>query len=145
MSDITSVITAFFEAVSFETGGHPAYGRIHDLFIDGGKLIKTSGESPEIASVDEFIAPRQARVDSGSLTAFREFEVSELTEVFGNVAHRFSTYGKRGTQDGATFDGAGVITAQFIRTPGGWKMTTMAWDDERPGLAIPARLREGQG
>jgi hypothetical protein len=37
--------------------------------------------------------------------------------------------------------GSGVISTQFIRTPRGWKMTSMAWDDERPGLTIPDRYR----
>jgi hypothetical protein len=73
------------------------------------------------------------------LTSFREIEVAEITEVFGNVAHRLSTYVKSGRMDGAAIDGRGVISTQFIRTPDGWRMSSMAWDDERPGLAIPAR------
>jgi hypothetical protein len=41
--------------------------------------------------------------------------------------------------DGQAIEGAGLISTQFIRTPTGWMMTSMAWDDERPGLAIPDR------
>jgi len=33
-----------------------------------------------------------------------------------------------------------VISTQFIKTPEGWKMSAMAWDDERPGLSLPAEL-----
>ena len=40
-------------------------------------------------------------------------------------------------QDGVAFSAAGIITTQFIATPAGWRMTAMAWDDERPGLSIP--------
>ncbi|MEO8848537.1 MAG: RidA family protein [Casimicrobiaceae bacterium] len=29
-----------------------------------------------------------------------------------------------------------MITTQFVNTPRGWKMSTMAWDDERPGLSM---------
>ena len=30
-----------------------------------------------------------------------------------------------------------MISTQFILTREGWKMSAMAWDDERPGLSIP--------
>ena len=56
--------------------------------------------------------------------------------IFGNVAHRFSAYKKSGTSNGVALEAQGMITTQFINTPGGWRMSTMAWDDERPGLSI---------
>jgi hypothetical protein len=133
------VTDQFFRAVSFETGQRPAYASIRDLFMDGGKLIRNSSELPEILSVDDFIASRQRLVDSGALTSFEEVEIAETTEIFGNIAHRFSTYEKRGTLHGEGIEGRGVISTQFIRTPSGWRMSSMAWDDERPGLAVPDR------
>jgi hypothetical protein len=131
----------FFRAVSFAEGERPDYNRLHALFIVDGKLIKNSSESPEITTVDQFVAPRQRMVESGELTSFREWETANITEVFGNVAHRFSTYGKRGVINGLPFQGKGIISTQFIRTHGGWKMSSMAWDDERPGLSIPDRYQ----
>ena len=137
--DALAALTAeFFDAVSFEPGERPAYDAIRDLFIDQGLLIKNVGE-PEIATVDEFIAPRQALVDSGALTEFEEIELAHRNEVFGNVAHRMSTYAKRGVQGGVRFEARGVISTQFVFTPSGWRMSAMAWDDERPGLAMPNR------
>jgi hypothetical protein len=64
------------------------------------------------------------------LTSFEEAERSAVTESFGKVAHRFSTYEKRGVRDGAAFAARGRIATQFVRTPGGWRITSMAWDDE---------------
>ncbi len=114
---------------------------MHGLFSEGARLIKNSGDVPEISTVDEFIVPRQQQVDSGELTSFAEVEVAHVSEVFGNVGHRFSTYAKRGTIKGVAFEEQGIISTQFIRTPSGWKISAMAWDDERPGLAIPDRYR----
>ena len=140
-ADLKALTDEFFRAVSFETGQRPAYARIRELFIDDGKLIKNSSEVPEISSVDDFVVSRQRMFDSGALTSFDEVETAETTEVFGNIAHRFSTYEKRGTIDGEAVEGAGLISTQFVRTASGWKMSSMAWDDERPGLAIPDRYR----
>lgn len=138
-AELQALICSFFRAVSFDSGRQPAYAEIRDLFIGGAKLIKNSSELPEITSVDEFIALRQRTLDSGALTSFSEVETAEITEVFGNVAHRLSTYDKAGTMNGHAIAGRGVISTQFIRTPDGWKMSSMAWDDERPGLVVPAR------
>lgn len=135
--ELDSLTARFFCAVSFEPGKTPSYGDIHGIFIATGLLIKNTGTAPEISSVREFIAPRQAMVDSGSLTRFREWELSETTQIFGNIAHRYSAYGKAGTMNGEAFEARGMISTQFVRTPEGWKMSAMAWDDERPGLRLP--------
>jgi hypothetical protein len=138
---LQTLIGEFFAAVSFPEGGAPQYDRIRDVFVPEGLLIKNSGEAPEISGLDAFIAPRQELFDAGRLTSFEEVEVAARTETFGNVAHRLSTYEKRGVQDGAAFSATGIITTQFIATPAGWRMTAMAWDDERPGLVVPDDYR----
>jgi hypothetical protein len=136
--ELAALMAAFLDAVTFEPGERPAYGAIRDLFIPQGLLIKNVGEL-ELTSVDEFIAPRQALVDSGELTEFEERELAHIDEVFGNVAHRMSTYSKRGVQGGVRFQARGVISTQFVFTPSGWRMSAMAWDDERSGLVMPNR------
>ena len=138
-AQLDRLVSAFFRAVSFEAGERPPYEAIHALFIERGLLIKNVGAVTEISSVREFIEPRQALVDSGTLTRFHESEISGSTVIFGNVAHRFCAYAKSGTSGGVPFEGKGMITTQFIKTPEGWKMSAMAWDDERPGLSLAAQ------
>jgi hypothetical protein len=136
-SDLDRLSAEFFRAVSFEAGEAPHYRNIHALFIDSGLLIKNSGPTPEALSVDMFIESRQSQVDAGELTRFHEAELAETTEIFGNVAQRFSAYEKSGTLKGVPFGTRGMISTQFILTPVGWRISAMAWDDERPGLSIP--------
>ena len=98
--ELDRLTAEFFRAVSFEAGGTPPYDNINVLFIDSGLLIKNTGSTPEISSVRQFIEPRQAMVRNGELTRLREVELLESTEIFGNVAHRFSSYAKSGTMKG---------------------------------------------
>jgi hypothetical protein len=135
-NELDRLALEFFRSVSFTPGNAPDYQHIHTLFIERGLLIKNVSPTPEISSVSEFIAPRNESVRVGDLTEFHETELSESTEVFGNVAHRFSAYTKSGTLKGASFNGRGMISTQFIHTPLGWKVSSMAWDDERPGLQL---------
>ena len=130
--EILAVLRRFFQAVSFEAGERPVYATLRDLFVADGKLINMAGPVPDVMTVDQFIAPRQAAVESGSLAWFEEVELDGETDAFGNVAHRFSRYAKIGKRDGVEFSGKGMISTQFVRTPDGWRITSMAWDDERP-------------
>ena len=136
LAELSKLTDGFFRAVSFVKGTTPPYANIHALFIEMGLLIKNSGVLPEICSLRQFIEPRQASVRAGELTRFYEAEVSHSSEVFGNVAHRFSTYVKSGTLKGVSFEAKGMISTQFIRTPDGWRVSSMVWDDERQGLAL---------
>ena len=134
---IDELMSKFLRAVSFEQGGRPSYSDLPDLFLPGARLIRNSGPSPEISTVDEFVRARQGAVDAGELTSFEETELSETTERFGNIAHRFSPYGKRGVTDRGPIDVRGAISTQFVRTADGWRISSMTWDDERPGLELP--------
>jgi len=135
-AELDRLTADFFRAVSFEEGETPQYEEIYGLFIDAGLLVKNSASTPEISTVSQFIEPRQALVRSGELTRFREVELCESTEIFGNVAHRFNSYAKSGIVKGVSFAARGMISTQFVQTPAGWKISAMAWDDERPGLSI---------
>ena len=136
-AELTALMADFCRAVSFRPGELPPYERLHGIFVLGGKLIRNNGEEPEICTVAGFVEPRQHMIASGELTFFEQAESGHLTEVYGNVAHRFSTYHKRGRMDGVDFVTRGIISTQFVCTPQGWRMSSMAWDDERPGLSIP--------
>ena len=140
-SKLDILTKTFFRAVSFTHGKMPHYNELYNLFINEGLLIKNNTETPEISSISQFVEPRRKLVISGQLTSFTEFEQSEITEIFGNEAHRLSTYEKSGTLNGSMFNTKGIISTQFIMTPLGWKMNAMAWDDERPGLTIPIRYK----
>ena len=139
-AELASLMSRFCEAVSFRPGEMPHYERLYEIFVLGGKLIRNNGDEPEITTVGGFVDPRQRMILSGELTYFEQFESGHLTEVYGNVAHRFSMYQKRGRMDGVDFVTRGIISTQFVYTPVGWRMSSMAWDDERPGLSIPDHI-----
>jgi hypothetical protein len=66
----------------------------------------------------------------GTLREFSERELTATTEIFGNVAQRFSLYEKTGIRDGVRFTTRGMKAFQFARTPAGWRICAVAWDDE---------------
>jgi hypothetical protein len=128
---LAAVIADFFAAVSFEPGGRPTYDRLQTLVAPACRFVNASADPPELADLAGFIAPRQRSVDACELTAFEEIETTADTNVFGNVAQRWSAYTKRGTRRGRDFSAQGFVSTQFVLIDGAWRITSMAWDDER--------------
>jgi RimJ/RimL family protein N-acetyltransferase len=120
----------FLGAFTNTGGGRPNVDIIRAVFIPQGRIISNIGAEPVIYDLDGFIEPRAKILTDGTLTEFSEWEVAERTEIFGSIAHRFSDYRKSGFLNGEWFEGAGHKTTQFVRTASGWRMSSMAWDDE---------------
>jgi hypothetical protein len=134
---IDALTTELFRIFSPPPGATVSLQRIHDLFIPQGIIVRTCGPNAEVFSIPEFIAPRELMLNDGTLVDLCEREEWETTEIFGNVAQRFLAYRKTGALRGERFDTRGMQTIQFVRKDGEWKMSAMAWDDERTGLVIP--------
>lgn len=128
-SDLDRLMRAFLGAFTNTGGGRPNIEVVREVFIPQGMIIANVGDEPVIYDLDAFIEPREKILTDGTLTEFSEWEVSEQTEIFGSIAHRFSKYRKSGFHNGEWFEGSGHKTTQFIRTPAGWRMSSMAWDD----------------
>ncbi len=133
-AEIDALVRSFFQLFSNRAGIRPELDRIFGLFVPRGLLVKCGGEEPEVCSLIEFITPRQALLTNGTLQEFHEFETGESTTIFGDCAQRISAYQKSGVLDGQVFSTRGVKTFQFVRSGAGWKILSVAWDDERNGF-----------
>lgn len=140
---IADLLQTFFAAF---TSGPDCVTRLDALrkaFLPQAVIIRTCGGEPTVYGVDSFIAPRQELLSGGALLDFREWELSGRTEVFGDIAQHFCSYAKEGAQDGKSFTGRGMKTVQLVRTSAGWRISAVAWDDERDGLTIDPRWTTG--
>lgn len=141
--EIDQLVAAFFRLFRNDLGRPVDLSPIYDLFIPSGVVIKNLGGDPEVYDLAGFIAPRAALLNGGRLTGFWEREVAERTDIFGSIAQRFSHYRKGGVLDGVAFEADGMKTTQFVRTPQGWRMSSLAWDDCREGLMTPREFAGG--
>lgn len=127
---IDELTAAFFGAFTNHNGGEPGVDRLYSLFMPDAIIVKNVDQATEVYDVSAFIEPRRQVLTNGSLVEFREEEVSETTEIFGNIAQRFSRYEKSWIAAGQSRTGSGVKSIQFVRTTQGWKISALAWDDE---------------
>ena len=132
---IDALVSAFYDAFT-EKGEPVCLDVIRQICIPRVLITRNCGEANEVFDLESFIEPRERMFAEGFLKDFREEELAERTEIFGNVATRFSLYQKKGMVGEAYTETRGMKAMQFIRTPNGWRICAMAWDDERDGLSI---------
>jgi hypothetical protein len=63
---------------------------------------------------------------------FYELETGRRIDLFGNIAHVWSSYEARRSPDDADIERRGVNSIQLFRDPDlGWRIIHMIWDNER--------------
>ena len=69
---------------------------------------------------------------------FYEVETGRRIQVFGNMAHVWSVYEARRALDDGDPERRGINSIQLFKDPAhGWRIVSMIWDNERPGLSVP--------
>jgi hypothetical protein len=135
-SAITKAVHDAYACISFKTGA-PAYDKIGNYFVPQAQLINFRSDTAQFTSISQFIDFYKQFIETNHIGMFHEDELFGRTEQFGRVAHRISTYiTYLNTMDSATE--RGVNSFQLIKTPQGWKVSSIIWDVEKPSLKIPA-------
>ena len=129
-TEIDALTSRFFDLFTNKDGRVPNVKEIKSIFIPKGILISNTKDPAALYALDDFIRPREEMLTNGTLTNFCEREISHSTELFGNIAQRFSLYEKSGELNGEYFETKGMKTIQFVKVNGKWKMSSVAWCDE---------------
>ncbi|CUS46889.1 MAG: hypothetical protein V4610_09510 [Pseudomonadota bacterium] len=65
---------------------------------------------------------------------FYEIETARKINIFGNIAHVWSIYEARRAPDADELDRRGINSIQLYKDENGWRVISMIWDNERPGV-----------
>ena len=128
-TELDALTAEFFGAFDNRAGRAADVARIRRLMLPGGVIVRTGPEFTAY-TVEEFIEPRERLLGDGRLVEFSEWETSERTEIAGDIASRVGEYRKSGFLDGELYEGEGVKTFQFVRTPQGWRIAAFSWYDQ---------------
>jgi hypothetical protein len=101
-----------------------------DCFSPKAVIARHDRSGTVLYTPDEFAAPRIELLRSGSLLDFCETETGGATQIVGGIATRTSRYVKCGLLDGATYEGSGTKLFHLVRLAEGWKISSLAWEDD---------------
>lgn len=128
---IDQLTRAFFKVFK-NVEGTPDWMLLERSCLPQATVVKKTDAIEEVYDLQSFIAPRKKMLTDGTLTGFQEKEIQSTTKIIGNIAQRYSKYQKSGYLDGTWFEGTGHKFFQFVKTSGGWKISAVLWEDEKP-------------
>ena len=134
IDDLTSEL---YKSICFEVGGHPPVDRLIKLFIPTARMIRNDEASPEVMTVDGFIKSYTERISDGTVKSFYEGEIHNITEIFGTIAHRFSTYKKILDLTKSESFSIGINSIQYIKIGENWKISGIVWNNQNDTNKIP--------
>ena len=134
---IEVVINSLYKNISFQKNERPDLDKLKELFLDEARLIRTTKDSFEVMSVAEFISNFNTRLDDGAFIEFREYEIKRKIEIFGGIAHVFSTYQTDFETPGGKLNARGINSIQLIEINGEWKVVNIFWYNEDNENKIP--------
>ncbi len=148
VASVDAIIKALYEAVGFAPGGRQDSTRMRSLIFPGAHLVPPASprrpDSVAVWTVDQYLRAVNAILDRDTSATgmralgFSEREAARRTETFGNLVHVFSTYESRNTARDSLPFVRGINSIQLVRHNGRWWVVNIAWEQERPGLALPA-------
>jgi hypothetical protein len=138
-----AIIAALYGVISGPAGQPRDWNRFRSLFIPDARLIiargrrdSTSGRVlPRVLSPESYLQGAGALEEKG----FFEREISQVSETFGGVTHRFSTYESRARAEDPQPFARGINSIQLLNDGTRWWVVTIFWDVERPNNPIPEK------
>jgi hypothetical protein len=137
-SSMDAVIKSLYESLSFPEGGAPDFERLRSAVTPEAQFIRINKDDTiDRMSRETFIRSFQERIQKGLMKTFHESEIARRVEVFGRMAHVFSTYQKGINITDPEKMVRGINSIQLIHAEGLWQICAILWMDERSDCPIP--------
>lgn len=142
--DFRDMTQTLYRAVSAAPGQRD-WNAVRHYYHPEARLVRT-GIDPDgstfarVMSLDAYIENVEELLKE---VRFSEVELAHDAVVFGNVARLTSVYEFTWRSSNETRQGRGVNFFTLINEAGRWRIMSIVWDNERPGLSLPNTLTHG--
>jgi hypothetical protein len=147
VGSMDAIVAAVYDVISGPAGKKRNWERMRALFIPGARLIPTgprpSGEvGSRVLTVDEYIARAEPFFEK---EGFYEREAARQTELFGKIAHVFSTYESRHAANDPKPFQRGINSIQLMNDGKRWWIVTIFWQGEDEKNPLPEKYLKSKG
>ncbi len=132
---IGTALDDVYAVISGPPGQPRDWARMRTLFTPEARLTAIGATGAKGGTVEEYIAksgPTLTRI------GFTERELARRVEVYGDLAHAWSSY--EGTGDGGKLRVRGINSIQLVRQSGRWLVQSIFWQAESPSRPLPADM-----
>jgi hypothetical protein len=142
VASIDAIVKAVYDVISGEANEKRDWERFRSLFHPSARLIPT-GKNPQTGLVgarpltpDEYIQRAEPFMMK---EGFFEKEIAKQTEVYGNIAHVFSTYESFHKKDETKPFMRGINSIQLLNDGKRWWIMSIYWQQETPENPLPEK------
>jgi hypothetical protein len=150
---VDHLVASLYDVVSGPAGQRD-WDRFRALFVPDGQLAWIVPESP--ATKDKparkgdafFLTPdmfMQQNDQYFKTNSFFERSIVKRVEEFGNLVEVWSTKESRDAKDDAQPSSRGIDSFQIVHAHGRFWIASLIFDDERPGVTLPAKYLKKAG
>lgn len=140
-SEIDALLTDLYACISGPKGQERDWETFDRIFTDDARMgawfTRPDGSVGEMK-----MTPAEYKERSGPLLVqggFTESELQRELDVYGSIAHAFSTYrGAYTDAQGEQQTVEGINSIQMVRTAEGWKVHSLIWQQASEDTPIPA-------
>ena len=142
VASMDAIVASLYDVISGPAGQKRDWDRMRSLFVPGARLIPASRQQAtgligtRVLDVEGYISTSGASLEKNG---FFEKEVARQIEIFGNIAHVFSTYESRRNADDVKPIARGINSIQLMNDGKRWWVVTIFWQAEGPDNPIPAQ------
>lgn len=139
---LDGIIKAVYDVISGDAGQKRDWDRFRTLFHPSARMIPT-GKNPNTGVYGAFsLTPEDYIKRSGPYLekeGFHEIEIGRKTEIYGNIAHVFSTYEGKTKQTDKKPLLRGINSFQLLNDGKRWWVVTIYWQQETPDNPLPKK------
>lgn len=139
VESIDAIIAALYHVISGPAGEVRNWNRMRSLFLAEAKMVAT-GVRPTGEIVKRVMTVEDYITQSGPVlekNGFFETEIHRKQEVYGHIAHCFSTYESRKTVTDAKPFMRGINSIQLYHDGKRWWILSVFWQSENKDLLLP--------
>ncbi len=145
LSTPNGTVAALYEVISGPAGQDRDPDAMRNLFHESARMVSVGGlrdgkTSYNVITVEQYIERNFPFLEKNG---FFEQEVKNVTEIFGNVAHVFTTYESRRKKDDEKPFARGINSVQLMFDGERWWIMSIVWQSEVPGITIPEKYLPG--
>lgn len=135
-ASIDAALDSVYGAISGPAGQARDWVRMRSLFTPDARLTAITSKGLRGGGVEDYIRTSGPLLTS---SGFTERQLARRIEVYGNLAHAWSSYD--GTSTDGKFKVRGINSFQLVhQADGSWKVFSILWQQETPDFPVPADM-----
>lgn len=142
VATLDAIMKAVYDVISGDAGEKRDWDRFRTLFHKDARMIP-SGKNPQTGVVGARALSPEDYVKRNepffAKEGFHEREVARTTEIYGNIAHVFSTYEAFKSLSDKKLFMRGINSFQLLNDGKRWWVMTIFWQAETPDNQIPKK------